>query len=323
MRRKASTIGCGTIAEMDKRPKMGSRIVRARSVEAVDDKGRSYSFGSMEAPTVEPHETFGIAPYAPKTAALLFDRVFTIGTDETHEYARDMVFRHVPGFDEQEERAALRGLSMMRDAAGEAERRVAGERYYFMSARRSFERHFQCGVPFLFDSRDACASTYEGDDRACLTAAIQQLRILDETATEWTQIREFRRDAAAKTDYRRLVRWLNRDMQGWSPVAVAEELALRLEDYERAIDKHGLATRVGLLSTTMDFQSLTAVFGSLGASTLLGEPFAGALAATGLLSARALVKVAESKVARAEVDSAHREIAFVAEVANRFRPDPS
>lgn len=109
------------------------------------------------------------------------------------------------------------------------------------------------------------------------SGANRVLEVVDEEALSWEQVLEFRSDAAAKADYRRLVHWLDRDMVGRTYQYVIDEIGVRLEKYRAAIRKHGLQSRIGVLASVLEAKALWPASVAAGGSIIAGEPLWGAL----------------------------------------------
>ncbi|MEA2465378.1 MAG: hypothetical protein QOJ98_3125 [Acidobacteriota bacterium] len=64
-----------------------------------------------------------------------------------------------------------------------------------------------------------------------------------------------------------MVHWLDNEMRGRTAAFIADELAIRLEDYEWSLRKHGIATVTGTLEHLLDAKFLgagSAVVAALG-----------------------------------------------------------
>jgi hypothetical protein len=130
---------------------------------------------------------------------------------------------------------------------------------------------------------------------------------------------EFRRDSEAKKKLRRFRHWLDRDLVGKSVQYVADEIAGRLEDYEWALEKHGIQTVTGTLSDLLDPKVLGGGLVALvGGAAAVGE-FWGAVAATGVLAGKATLSCASRLI---DLHDAGRgpnaEVAFVHELKKKL-----
>jgi hypothetical protein len=122
-----------------------------------------------------------------------------------------------------------------------------------------------------------------------LTAAISDCGLVDEETLTWEQVHEFRRDAEARTKYRRLVRWIEAELRTRSPDEVRDLLAIRLDDYEWAMKKHGLKALMGSLSCLLDPKFLVGVSAAVTAGAVAGDSAWAALAGASLTVGRALL----------------------------------
>ena len=173
------------------------------------------------------------------------------------------------------------------------------------------------GIVPVYSSLVARDQEYRAGDYEVLAVTLTGLRIVDEDQLTWEQVLEFRRDKENRKKYIRFRHWLDMNMAG-QPLAVMEDaIRFALEDYESAINKHGLQTVMGSVADLVDSASIV----TLGASALPQLSLAafgvsGVLAITGLA-----VKTAKRKIVAADINPGlNHEIAFVHEVS-KLSPD--
>src|SRR5207244_674200 len=100
----------------------------------------------------------------------------------------------------------------------------------------------------IYESMGSLEQDYHLGSSQIIVAALQGLRIVNERDLSWQQIADFRNDHAAKTKLRRLRHWLDSTMMGKPLSYVRDELAIRLDDYEWALKKHGINTVTGTVA---------------------------------------------------------------------------
>jgi hypothetical protein len=130
----------------------------------------------------------------------------------------------------------------------------------------------------ILNSEATRARLYRQGDASAVLTVLNNVPVIDEDALTWEQVLEFRRDSLAKASFRRMLHWLDSQMVGKSLSFVEDEVAIRLEQYDRSMRKHGLRTVVGTLTALLDSKFL------IGATTAVGLS-AAALSTPGLSAA--------------------------------------
>lgn len=150
----------------------------------------------------------------------------------------------------------------------------------------------------LYASAGEFEQTYSSNTARAYEAALVNLEIVDEKRLTWRQVQDFREDEEAVTKYRNLRLWL-RDLNADSLQHAVDQIAQRVENYRWALRKHGLETRLGLLSEIIDHRTtLTAAGGlAIGAATGLDllAPLAAGLVVAGKLVASLVTRRIERK----------------------------
>jgi hypothetical protein len=140
---------------------------------------------------------------------------------------------------------------------------------------------------------------------------------VDEDSLRWEQVLEFRHDRQARTKYKRLIHWLDGSMIGKSASYIEDEIAIRLEDYEFALKKHGIKMIIGEIEGILDPAFLAGSGLTSGTIGLLTEPLLG-LASQGLLfGGKVLLNVAKYLLSRDELKNSS-EIAWVYDIKKRI-----
>jgi hypothetical protein len=176
-------------------------------------------------------------------------------------------------------------------------------------------------VVSLYASEVARDAEYIAGDRTVIITALRQLQVVDEEELSWEQVMEFRLDRSSRTDYQRLVHWLDDEMIGRSTEYIIDEIGVRLERYKQALKKHGLKSRIGLLTSILDPKALASAGAAAGGAMLAEQVLTAVLAAGGVLLGKVLIGVGQSKLDLHDVHAEHAEITFVAQVNKRFKKD--
>jgi hypothetical protein len=166
----------------------------------------------------------------------------------------------------------------------------------------------------VYDSAAACEADYGVGSSDVLVAALDGLAIIKEGDLTWEQVVEFRSDLDAKAKLRRLRHWLDSTMVGKPVSFVRDELAIRLDDYDWALRKHGIKTATGVVTDFLDPKFLASVAGSYAGMALAGAEFWAAVGATGALLGRLTVSVTTRLLDLKDLRRTDSEVAFVHEL---------
>ncbi len=177
---------------------------------------------------------------------------------------------------------------------------------------------FECGVASVFPTIQQRDSQYTEGDGAIVVAVLDRLELVDEASLEWKQVLEFREDRESQRRYRRLIHWLDCDLVGKSKHYVEDEIALRFERYQSTIRKHGLKTRLGVLSTLIDPRSLAPAATAASGFLLAGQPLWGLLSSSGLVLGKTMVTLGEARLSFDETLERLDEVAFLSDVYEYF-----
>lgn len=290
-----------------------------------------------------------------KTAALIYDRIWGIATDDIPESIRcfgetkaesqfaaiekhgevvlewlseilhsgkemtqaavDELTRKVPRL------KAIRSLEILRNWFNELTK-TSGKKQadaflseLYRTIARSLSTTYEIPVAVIYDTKSQRDRQYKAGDRAVVVATLCNFGIVEEEGLSWEQVIEFREDEENRRKYRRFLHWLDKEMVGKSADFIEDEIALRLEDYERALKKHGIKTVLGTIEETLDGKYLAGVAGMVGSFTLTGHPVLGTLAGAGLMIGKMGVKLFDAKLDFDDVElGPNSEISWVYEV---------
>jgi hypothetical protein len=161
---------------------------------------------------------------------------------------------------------------------------------------------------------------YKNKDTRVIHAVIQNLEIVDEQVLTWEQIIDFKKDHEMQKKYKRLIHWLDSDMIGRDVKYIEDEIAIRLDDYTRALKKHGIMTVTGAISSAMNYKSLLASLIAILGGNFVGKNIEGLLAAGTILIANLCVKVVEGRIGLEETRyGKNSEISYIYEVSKKTK----
>lgn len=104
-------------------------------------------------------------------------------------------------------------------------------------------------------------------------ATLSGLSLINVESASWDQIVELRTDLVARRKLQRLRAFLTEKYSGKSRAYLEDDLASRIDDYERASQKHGFDLVAGSISVLLDAQNIQAAAAAGIASSLLGGPW--------------------------------------------------
>ncbi len=175
----------------------------------------------------------------------------------------------------------------------------------------------QLGRPVtpVYENKKDHQEAYKEGKHDVVVASISDLGLVDEDQLSWEQVLEFRKDTEARNKYRRLIHWLDKDMVDKSQGFITDEIAQKLEDYEWAIEKHGLKTRLGKIYDVLDGKFLMGAAGAGGPFILADHPTLGILISAGIVLGKVAVKLTENCVDLKDIErGTNSEIAFIHEI---------
>lgn len=106
-------------------------------------------------------------------------------------------------------------------------------------------------------------------------AALESLDWIDEEHLTWDQVAEVRKDEESIVALKRMLHWLDAEMAGKPVSYVADEIQLRLSEYESATKKHGIRLARGAFGTFLDVKLWNTLLGTIVGGKI--EPNHGAL----------------------------------------------
>lgn len=181
-----------------------------------------------------------------------------------------------------------------------------------------------CSVVPVYETNASFKSEYKMGDHGAIIASMSAIDLVDNEKLEWEQVLEFRRDVESRKAFRRFVHWLDKDMVGKPISVVTDEMGIKLELYRRAIKKHAIKTRLGIMESVVGSHSLissgaTAVASASLTQDLFATAIASATVATSVVLGKILISVQKSKLDLQDVLSGPgSEVAFVHDVVSKF-----
>jgi len=277
-----------------------------------------------------PEETCVVASGCPKTAALFFDRVWSTPAGGLFRIPEDIVFfggskselwmvaaASVLAICERKE------FSLTPADALSFYKETPLPEYFdpFLGTKESKAvsniLFSECGIHSspMFDDKLQMDREYKPGNTECTFAAIANLDVVNEKELDWKQVVDFRKDGEAKQKLRRMRHWLDSEMGGKPTSFVSDAIAIRLDDYDRALKKHGIQTVTGTLSELLDPKLLSATVATAAGLGLAGGEFWAALGAVGIIAGKAAVSVTQKLVDLSDRKHGQgSEVAFVHEL---------
>jgi hypothetical protein len=166
----------------------------------------------------------------------------------------------------------------------------------------------------IYESMGNWERDYRPGSSEVIVAALHGLGIISESDLDWAQVLEFRNDISAKTKLRRLRHWVDSTMLDKPLSYVRDELAIRLDDYEWALKKHGIKTVTGTVAELLDPKFLAGVAASSAGLALAGADFWAAVGAAGALVGRVALSVTTRLVDLAEAARSGSDVAVIHEI---------
>src|SRR5689334_23165303 len=215
---------------------------------------------AIEMPPVIPlhNETVAVSLHAPKTTALLYDRVWT---PSVHDVPTTV---HVNAATDEE--LALRIVTYVAEALYHRGRNEPAPtlRTWERLGRLGYAREVAQELAAVgisaepaYESTAEYESEYHAGDTPVVVAVLSNVALPVESELAWEQVVELRLDAAARAKLRRLKHWLDAEMVGRRRSFIEDEISIRIEEYEAVLKKHGIKTALGSLSSILDAKFLT------------------------------------------------------------------
>jgi hypothetical protein len=274
------------------------------------------------------NESLSLSVMRPKTAALAFDRVYRIPV------LNEPVPTEVGFYGATPPEIAYSAAALMILASEDAGFTIQGfhdvpatrtpaenERRTLFALCSDLATQYGRLPTIFFHNQKAREAEMPSGSHFVLFTAIIDIALVDEASLSWEQVIEFRKDAEARTKYRRLVRWIDTELQSHSPSEVGDLVAFRLDDYEWALRKHGISTLLGSISSLLDPKFIGAASAVVAATTLSSEKQWGALMGLSIAVGKAAVTFGTTKLAAIQERRANNyEVAYIHEIKSKLSP---
>jgi hypothetical protein len=269
----------------------------------------------IEPSQIRSGESVSVALRSPKTAALLYDRVWTPD------------LRGVPisvtVYGRTDDELALRMITlaaeflhdnMSPENAMTETWEVIGRPGYARWIAEELGKGGIAAAPVYETTTDYNAE-YRAGEYEVLVGVLQNVSIPVESELSWEQILELRADDTARRKVRRLKHWLDGNMLGRPPSYITEEIAIRLEQYDSALRKHGIRTVLGALTAALDAKVVAGGAAAVASLSYAADPKAAMFAGGAIIVGTAAVHLARSLLdLESTRGTTNPEIAFVAEI---------
>lgn len=219
----------------------------------------------------EAGQTAAISIDSPKIAALAYDRVWASTVDmpdsirffggskvETVSLASSAVsaLEHVGGdMPDKVKRVLAQASEKIMEAALEvlddAERLFGSADSTIRWHSELMNRELRIHVVPVYTSTIARDADYPKGKDKVIAATISNIPVVDVEQLDWKQIVAFREDRESVANYRCLAHRVDQALFTGPPTRMEELLGQRLFAYQLAIQKHGLPTKAGVLSSTV------------------------------------------------------------------------
>ncbi|HEY2090864.1 MAG TPA: hypothetical protein VGJ81_03170 [Thermoanaerobaculia bacterium] len=174
---------------------------------------------------------------------------------------------------------------------------------------------WQRPVTPIYVSPDSRKREFDKGENDAIVAAIHDIAVPDEDALTWDQIIHFREDTEARLNYRRLVHWVDAQLVGKPRSYITDAIEVRLDNYESALKKHGIATTIGAIESLLDPSFIAAAGGITGWLALSGHLSAAAITGTLLATGKVSCSIARGLL---DIQNAprgeHGEVAYVYQI---------
>lgn len=277
----------------------------------------------------ERHESASVALATPKTAALVYDRVwgglrYDIPADVTFHgnseselefLAFAQVFNFLKELSEEDDPIVQANAGAMRREFATRWQDLYGPSAHHEAARilaAGISASHAVGVTSVYASVDALDREYAPGNYEVIVATLSALDIPIEAALTWEQVAEFRRDKGSRQKLRRFVHWLDKDMAGRSAAFLADEISGRLEDYRAALRKHGISVALGSLASIIDSKAVIGGAAAVASLSYAADQRWALLGGGAIMLASGALHVGRALLELRDVHESAKEIAFVA-----------
>lgn len=164
----------------------------------------------------------------------------------------------------------------------------------------------------IYSSDESKNNVYKAGEYDVIVLTLSSLRIVDEEHLSWEQVLQFRSDDDSRMKYMRFIHWLESAMDGKHRDFLERELLIRLDDYEAALKKHGVETKLGFFETLLDPKTFAIGGGAATLLATLGFPLIGTAMFSLTVGGNLALRLVRNKLdATQDMHSNRGEIAWV------------
>lgn len=173
-------------------------------------------------------------------------------------------------------------------------------------------KHFKIPITPLFESGSSIDNTFLKGSSAVFQASFEKMPVVINDKLDWEQVLEFRNDKKSLKEYRDFRIWMSLLPQDISVSGASDLIEQKLEDYESALHKHGIQTRLGVYSSLFELKdTLPVLLAGFATHSMTDNSFYTALVAGSVILGKLLVHGQSRKLALSEVQKNNREIALI------------
>ncbi|MHC4425369.1 MAG: hypothetical protein ACYSYV_04635 [Planctomycetota bacterium] len=275
-----------------------------------------------------PGESIAISTAAPKTAALFFDKIWSLpafaekdrvpetiefyGASELEIWSQAVLLcAPKEKCDWEKIRNCLRETPIARHW---------GRNIHFSrSISEELFALYGLEAATIYSSSTIVNEEYAPGRMDVVFSSIDNIKIVDESKLEWNQILEFRNDDSARRKYRNMIQWFNGEMLGRPCSFISQELEHKLEDYEWALKKHGIETGIGILSSILNPKFVASTSVAVAGISVVGDKFWAAIGGLCLMVGQSALSLAKRSLDLQDLKRKQgKDIAYVHEIKNVF-----
>ncbi|WP_319550012.1 hypothetical protein [Desulfogranum marinum] len=191
--------------------------------------------------------------------------------------------------------------------------------YIFKRAVSKSYRIEGVGVTPSFALYSSFVKEFNNGTELGVEAALNNIKIINDSKASWTQILDFRKDEESIRKYRDLRLWLKESLSASSIQEASDIIGQKLEDYEWALTKHGFSTVQNAITYVLNYKqagvaTMAGVAGSYFAGPL-GSMFASGVVIVGQVTAWTMNRYIEKEDVKR---GPGREVAYIQDINERF-----
>ncbi len=178
---------------------------------------------------------------------------------------------------------------------------------------------YNTNIKTLFPSLEDQKNEYTAGDHRVIFACLKDVAVPKEDELHWEQVIELRKDKKSKEKYSKLIHWFDKEMVGKTQEFIKDEIHQKIESYEWTLRKHGIKTIRGVVGKLLDVNTLikSAVsYGVVSAANIGIDPILGA---TGYLMGKTALDITDMYINYKDIQiGPNSEIAYLYEIKNKL-----